>query len=223
MRRINSSATEKSRMVWRMENFADTATVYIYDQIGGFGVTAGDFTRDLQALGGKPIDLHVNSEGGDVFDGLAIYNALRNHSAPVTAYVDSLAASAASFIIQAASKIVIAKTASVMVHEANGIVLGPADDMRKMADLLDDASENIAEIYADRSGKPAKSWRSAMKAETWYRGDEAVKAGLADEVASVKTENKLTVFPDLSNIKIPTPINKPPVFRVNPLVAALSA
>ena len=85
--------------------------------------------------------------------------------------------------MQAASpgKLVIAKTASMMIHDAFGLAIGNAADMRQMADLLDQQSDNIAGIYADRSGKPVAGWRDAMRAETWYVGQEAVDAGLADE------------------------------------------
>jgi ATP-dependent protease ClpP protease subunit len=230
--RIRSGVTDKTHLSYRIVNEADAADVWLYDLVGDFGIAAGDFARELNVLAPKPINLHVNSAGGDVFEALAIYAALKNYPSPITAYVDSLAASAASFIVMAAEKIIISKNASMMIHEANGLVIGPSEDMRKMADLLDDATENIASIYADRTGKPVKNWRNAMHEETWYRGDEAVKAGLADEVAvTSKVENKAPAvgFPDLSDIKAiiaPEPNTNPvktPTFRVDPMVAALSA
>lgn len=174
----------KSRMALRVENAADKAEVYVYDVIGDWGVSAMDIVGELRAVGNVPIDLHINSEGGSVFDGLAIYNALASHSKPITAYIDALAASAASFIAMAASRIVIAKNASMMIHDAIGLAYGNAADMRALADLLDESSDTIAEIYDDHAGNGVAHWRGLMKAETWYRGQAAVDAGLADEVAA---------------------------------------
>jgi ATP-dependent Clp endopeptidase proteolytic subunit ClpP len=170
---------------YRITNATTTtpARVDIFDEIGWFGITAADFVRDLSGVSGD-LDVHINSPGGDVFDGIAIYNALLNHKGTVSVHVDGLAASAASFIAMAAApgQLVIAKTASMMIHEAFGLAIGNAADMRQMADMLDQQSGNIAGIYADRSGKPVSEWRDAMRAETWYVGQEAVDAGLADEV-----------------------------------------
>jgi ClpP class serine protease len=126
------------------------------------------------------IELHINSPGGDVWDGIAIYNALCNHPASVLSYVDGIAASAASFIAQAGGKVSIARNGTMMIHDAEGICIGNAADMTEMADLLDKASNNIADIYAQRCSTVLQ-WRKAMKATSWYVGQEAVDAGLADE------------------------------------------
>jgi ATP-dependent protease ClpP protease subunit len=184
---------------YRITNATATAPARIdlFDEIGWFGITAADFVRDLAGVTGD-LEVHVNCPGGDVFDGVAIYNALLNHDGTVTVNIDGLAASAASFIVQAASpgQLVIAKTASMMIHDAFGLAIGNAADMREMADLLDAQSGNIAGIYADRSGKPVDEWRAAMLAETWYVGQEAVDAGLADRVQGQAADNTwdLSVF-----------------------------
>lgn len=166
----------------------DTAELFIYGLIGSDwdmeDVTAAAFIRDLKAITAKTIDLHINSPGGLVFDGVAIYSALKNHSSAVHVSVDGLAASAASFVAMAGDSIAIEKPAKMMIHDAGGLVLGNAQDMREMADLLDELSDTIAGIYADRAGGSVASWRTAMKAETWYSADAAVKAGLADRVAN---------------------------------------
>lgn len=169
---------------YRIENLAgaDSARIYLYDEIGLWGITAADFVRELEAIDAERIDLHINSPGGDVFDGVAIYNALRNHSSTVVTYIDGLAASAASFIAQAGTPVRVARNATMMIHDASGLCYGNAEDMLAMAELLEAASDNIADIYAQRSGT-VKQWRKAMRAETWYNnGAEAVEAGLADEV-----------------------------------------
>src|SRR5262245_8969950 len=167
---------------YRITNKADAAEVYIYDEIGYWGTTAKDFVDELHAVTAPRIDLHINSPGGDVFDGVAIYQALKDHPAEVISQVDSLAASAASFIAMAGPRIVMTRNATMIIHDAFGIGIGNAADMRDRADRLDKVSENIADIYFQRAGGTVTAWRDAMRAETWYSADEAVAAGLADEV-----------------------------------------
>src|SRR5690606_8034659 len=103
------------------------------------------------------------------------------HQAHVTVIVDSLAASIASVIAMAGDRVVMAKNATMMIHDGHGLSIGNAADMREMADLLDKVSDNIASVYAERAGGDVAEWRERMRAETWYSADEAVSAGLADE------------------------------------------
>lgn len=162
--------------------------VDIYDEIGGggwfdTGVTAIDFIQQLAGINGD-IEVHINSPGGDVFDGLAIYNSLAQRSGNVTTVVDGLAASAASFIAMAGKQRIIAPGAMMMIHDASGMCIGNSADMRELAELLDKVSDNIASIYADHdASNSGTDWRAAMKAETWYTADEAVAAGLAHRLA----------------------------------------
>lgn len=168
---------------YRIGNAAnDSTAVYLYDEIGMFGVTASDFVAELANVNTKAIDLHINSPGGSVFDGIAIHAALVNHKATVNTVVDGIAASAASFIAMAGDTRGIEKPASMMIHDASGLVLGNAADMRSMADLLDQMSDTIAGIYADRAGGTVNDWRDSMRAETWFTSSQAVAAGLADAV-----------------------------------------
>jgi ATP-dependent protease ClpP protease subunit len=167
---------------YRIKAQANAPTqVMVYDEIGYWGVTAQDFINDLKLVQG-PIDLHLNSPGGEVFDGIAIHAFLAARGG-VTTYVDSLAASIASVIAMAGSEIVMGRNASMMIHDGFAFCVGNASDMREQADLLDRVSDNIASIYAERTGKPIEDWRAAMLAETWYIGQEAVDAGLADRLA----------------------------------------
>ena len=160
----------------------DTTIIDIYDEIGWFGTGAADFVGDLRQVTTPKIELHLNSPGGDVFDAIAIYNGLRQHKAQVHVIVDSLAASAASFIAMSGDKITAMANAMMMIHDPLGLVIGNAADMREMGELLDKHGDNIAAIYAARAGGEVATWRERMLAETWYLADEAYTAGLVDEV-----------------------------------------
>src|SRR5690606_36340487 len=151
------------------------------DEIGYWGVNASDFAAVMSGIAG-PVHLRVNSPGGDVFDALAIYNMLLDHDGEVTVTIDGLAASAASCIAQAGDRVVATRGAQVMIHDASGLCVGNAAEMTTMAALLDQVSTTIAEVYAARSGRDAEAWRAAMRAETWYTAEQAVEAGLADEM-----------------------------------------
>jgi ATP-dependent protease ClpP protease subunit len=198
-----------------------TAQVHIYDEIGYWGITASDFMRDLSQVNATDIDLHLNSPGGEIFDGIAIMNALRSHPANVTTYVDSLAASIASVIAMAGDRIVMAPNSQMMIHDGSGLCIGNAADMRQTAELLDRQSDNIADIYAKRAGGTVAEWRALMTAETWYTADEAVEAGLADEVASVHSltdANSSQNSWDLSIFRYPSRADAPPPAPVNAAV-----
>lgn len=158
------------------------AQIRIYEEIGWFGITEEDFARDLAEITADEIEVQISSPGGDVFAGIAIYNALRTHPARITTRVDSLAASIASVIVQAGDRRIMVSASQQMIHPAWGFAIGPAPDMREMADLLDKQTDVLAGIYAERSGKPAEHWRTLMDAETWFTAEEAVEAGLADEI-----------------------------------------
>lgn len=164
---------------------------YIGDTWWSDGVTAADFVRELDGIGAGGIDLHLNSGGGDVFDAVAMHAALLNHPSDVAAYVDGIAASAASFLAMAGDEVIIEKPARMMIHDASGLVLGNKHDMVSVAAELDAIDHTIADIYADRSGRPAADWLDAMDAGsgtgTWYSSGEAVAAGLADRVANDRT------------------------------------
>lgn len=159
-----------------------TPEVYIYDEIGAWGITALDFIDELKQINSANFDLHISSPGGEVWDGLAIYNAIKQHPANVTVYIDGIAASAASFIAMAGDNIVIAKNAEMMIHDAMGLVMGNASDMQEMITHLNRMSDNIASIYADKAGGTPEEWRAKMLAETWFTATEALDAGLVNSV-----------------------------------------
>lgn len=178
-------------------------SLHLYEPIGGwFGVSAADVVDALQGIDAETIELHLNSPGGDVFDGIAIMNALKQHQATVEVHVDGLAASIASVIALAGDTIVMHPGAQLMIHDASGLCFGNAADMGKMADDLDHVSATIASLYAGRAGGSVDDWRQAMLDETWYDPAEAVQAGLADKVADDQADDEqaatnrwdLTVF-----------------------------
>lgn len=165
--------------------------VYVYGEIGdscwGDSVSASSFVREFAAIDSDRIELHVNSPGGDVWEGIAIANAIRGHRAHVVATVDAIAASAASFIATAADELVMARNSELMIHDAMGIVVGNAADMRDFVARLDTVSDNIASMYAEKAGGTVEEWRDVMRAETWYSAEEAVAAGLADSIDQKKS------------------------------------
>ncbi|HFD3796926.1 TPA: ClpP-like prohead protease/major capsid protein fusion protein [Pseudomonas aeruginosa] len=159
------------------------AEILLYDEIGVWGITAQQFARELKALGDLSlITLRIHSPGGDVFEGTAIYNLLKNHPARVEAHVDGLAASMASVIAMAADTIYMPENAMMMVHRPWGIQGGEADDMRRYADLLEKIEGTMVAAYMAKTGKSEEDIKSLLKAETWMDGREAVEAGFADQL-----------------------------------------
>lgn len=175
-------------MKWyEIKNKADKAEIWIYEMIGedfwtGGGVTAKNFQKELSEIKASQIDLHINSPGGDVFDGIAIYNLIKQHPANVTTYIDGLAASIASVIALSGDEIYMAENALFMIHNPYGMVMGAAADMRKMADRLDIVRGSISKAYITKTGKDEAEINALMDAETWMTADDAAEFGFIDEV-----------------------------------------
>lgn len=167
---------------------SDTATMWVYDEISWCGVTANAFCKELDTIEASTITLRLNSPGGDLFDGIAIHNSLVNHPATVNVQVDGLAASCASVIAMAGDTITMGPGTEMMIHDGLAMVIGNAADMTETAVLLDKMSNEIAGFYARRAGGDIANWRTAMLAETWYSGPEAVAAGLATTALQEDTE-----------------------------------
>lgn len=161
-----------------------TAVLHLYGDIGGWwdGIQAATLVRELAGVDADHLHVHINSTGGSVYDGLAIYQALRNHKARITTFVDGLAASIASVIAMAGDKRYVAPHAELMVHDPWTFAAGSAADMRETADSLDRIADNLAALYASRAGGDADAWRLVMRDEAWYSAAEAVAAGLCHEV-----------------------------------------
>jgi ATP-dependent Clp endopeptidase proteolytic subunit ClpP len=156
--------------------------VSIYDEIGFGGVTAKDFLAEVKKYKGQHIDLRINSVGGSVIEGAAIYNSLRRHKGGLTVHVDGLAASMASVIAMAGEEVVIADNAMMMIHNPWSMTMGDADDLRKEADVLDKLKNTLVNAYARRTGMEASTIAAMMDEETWLDATQSVAMGFADEI-----------------------------------------
>jgi ATP-dependent Clp protease, protease subunit len=159
------------------------AEIVIYDEIGAFGIPAKTFLDELKALGPvAELTVRINSPGGSVFDGVAIYNALKRHDAAITVWIDGIAASIASMIAMAGDEVVMPENAMLMLHDPSGLVMGTATDMRGMAEALDRMKTGMVAAYRDKSGRDDAEIEALMAAETWLSAREAVALGLADRI-----------------------------------------
>lgn len=171
---------------------AEEADISIYGDIGEsmWGeetVSASNFKKELDDIGNvSTLNISIQSPGGSVFDGLAIYNMLKRHKAKKYVTIDGLAASAASFIAMAGDKITIPSNAFFMIHRASTFAFGTADDLLKGAELLQTIDTTLVDIYAERTKLPKKKIKEMMEAETWMNGKESVENGFADEVEKEK-------------------------------------
>jgi ATP-dependent Clp endopeptidase proteolytic subunit ClpP len=173
----------EGKMNWfEIKAKADVTEVWLYDEIGMWGTSAKQFVTELSAIKSPQIELHINSPGGDVFDGIAIYNVLKNHPAQITSYIDGIAASIASVIALAGKRVVMAGNALWMMHNPVGVKVGAAEDMRKMADVLDKVRDTLVQAYSAKSGQTDDEIKALLDAETWLDADEAKEAGFVDEV-----------------------------------------
>ncbi|MCA7012515.1 Clp protease ClpP [Dickeya dadantii] len=176
----------QSNSWFRMQAQSDgAADIYIYDEIGYWGVTAKQFISDLDALGELSlINLHINSPGGDVFDGIAIFNALKHCGASITVHVDGIAASMASYIAMVGNPVIMPENTMMMIHKPWGVAGGNADEMRDYADLLDKVENNLIPAYAAKTGKSPEEIAALLADETWLSGSECVELGFADQVVA---------------------------------------
>ena len=173
--------------------------INILDGIGvdpwtGEGVSSNYIAAEIDRIGPRDIVVNLNSFGGDFFEGVAIYNMLRMHKHKITVNILSLAASAASIIAMSGDEILIGKSCDIMVHNAWSVVVGNRHDLRAAIDVVEPFDRAMAAVYADRSGQDEKTASEWMDNETWFTGEEAIKAGLADGYLpsdmKVKTQSK---------------------------------
>ncbi|MBP3951133.1 head maturation protease, ClpP-related [Bacillus suaedae] len=166
----------------------DTSKITIYGDIGeswwGDYVTAKDVESMLKGINTQNIKVHINSYGGDVFDGIAIYNQLKNHEAKVIVAVDGVAASAASIIAMAADELIMNTGSMMMIHEGATIAMGTKTDIRKTLNALEGIDRSLADIYMTRYQGDREEIDTLIVNETWFTSNEAVEVGLADKVSN---------------------------------------
>lgn len=186
--------------MFEVKNEAEKATVYIYGTIGADYWApedenrAKEFSQTLDELSPKPLDIRIDSTGGDVYEGFAIASAIMRYEGFTHAYVDGLAASAASYIALAADRVTMNDYAMIMIHNAWALTIGNRDDLRETADRLEAIDRTIAGIISARSVLELDEVMEAMCAETWYVGEDALEAGMADEV--IVTEQRIAASID---------------------------
>lgn len=170
----------------------ESAEVYVYGDIGGRwdGIAADEFAKEVGGLTADTINVRLNSLGGVVCDGVAIYNALAHHSSKIVVHIDGIAASIASVIAMAGDEIRISEGAHVMVHKPWSLMVGDADAMRKEGDILDKLEAGIVDIYEPRTGATRADLEAWVAEETWFKGQEAIDAGFADVLVPARKKAK---------------------------------
>ena len=164
------------------QNLAESVEISIYDEIGDYGTSAKQFIDDLKSVGSKDIIIRMNSVGGSVFDGLAIYNVLRSHKGYVNVKIEGLSASIASIIALAGDNIEMAENGFFMIHNPFGKSMGGAEDMRKTADLLDKIKQELVNIYSSKTQLSDETISNMMDEETWLTSQEAKEMGFIDTI-----------------------------------------
>ena len=172
-----------SKTWYNMKAENGVGEIHIYDVIASWGVNSRQFLKDLKALGDvTQLSVHINSPGGDVFEGQAIYSMLRQHKAVKKVYIDGLAASMGSVIAMVGDTIHMPANAMMMIHNPWSLAVGDSEDLRKSAETLDKITETLVSVYSTKTGLEPEEIKSLMDEETWFTADEAVAKGFADEV-----------------------------------------
>ena len=183
----------------------ETADIYIFDEIGRYGVSAQEFISDIKNLKNTPINLRINSLGGDVFDGMAMYNVIKRREARTTVYIEGIAASIATIIALGADEVIMAENSLFMIHNAWGGTTGEAKDMRKTAETLEKISSELTDIYTKKTGLSREAVSQMMDEETWLNAEEAYELGFIDVISdSIKVAAKYDIskFKNITHEKI---------------------
>lgn len=170
---------------------AEIGTVRLYGEIGDYfedGISERDVIKGLDLMGGQDITISMKSDGGDVFQGLSIYNQLVNYSGKVSIVIDGIAASIASVIAMAGDDIAIHSNSMLMIHNPWTVAMGDATEFRGVADLLDKIGSEIAAVYANSSGRDKEYFVELMSTDTYFTADEALESGLVDRIVTHKKE-----------------------------------
>ena len=189
-------------MPFEVRNEAESVEILLYDYIDSseyWGVTAKQIKQAFDDADGKPVDLHIDSGGGDVFEAFAMCSIVQRYEGKTTAYIDGLAASAASYLAVVCDEVIMRDYAWMMIHCASAGVWGNAQDLEDVAKQLTNIDETLAAIYAKRSDMTIDEARDYMKAETWFNAEDALALGLATDV--VETEERIAACIDTKHAK----------------------
>lgn len=175
----------------KFETSPEDKTITMRGGIGDFDghISANDFIDALNQHEGD-ITIHLDSPGGSVTDGLAIYNAIVNYAGEITVHIDTLCASIATVVACAADKVVMNSNGKYMIHRAWTVAMGNCVDFRSMAEIMEMMDKDIAETYAVKAGGAVEDWLAKMNKETWYDAEAALEAGLVDEIIDMKKKPK---------------------------------
>jgi len=176
----------------RLNSDTEKNAIEMRGPIGDFegGISADDFRDCMKEHAGADVTIHLDSEGGSVTDGLAMYNAIMQHEGEVTVHIDTIAASIATVIACAADKVVINSNAKYMVHRCWTVAMGNCRDFRSTAEIMELMDQDIARAYSERTGRGEDEMVALMDAETWMSAEDALSQGFVDEVYEVKRPAK---------------------------------
>lgn len=210
-------------MKYAFKDEAEALSIKIYDEIGddgwGGGITTETINEQLQNANDKPLNIYINSYGGEVFEGFAIYNTLKNYKGYKTVYVDGIAASIASVIAMCGNKVVMNKASMLMVHNASGLAYGNADEMKKVVNALEQINEVIRGVYMAKTGMDEDTIKILMDNETYLKPQEALDYGFIDEILEEEKQvdntamtnlmdsfaNRINQLREIKNICLETP------------------
>ncbi len=196
---------------YSIKNEAEEVDVYIYDEIGSYDISAKSFIDEIKDHKGKVLNIHINSLGGEVFDGMAIANAIKSFKGKTKTYIEGIAASISTVIALSADEVYMAENSLFMIHNAWGGSMGDAKEMRKQAELLDKISNEIARIYTSKTSLSSDKILSMMNEETWLDAKEAKELGFVDyitEPVKVAAKYDISNFKNITNEKIKSIINQ---------------
>jgi ATP-dependent protease ClpP protease subunit len=167
---------------YQVKASAEYADVYIYDEIGAYGISAKDFISELSQYKGKPLTIHINSGGGSVFDGQSMSTAIKNHEAPVTTVIEGVAASMATIIALSGDSVHMTENSLFMIHNPMLDSFGDKNELSKAISLLEKIEISMLNTYSNKTNLPNKDLSDMMNDETWFTADEALSAGFIDKV-----------------------------------------
>jgi len=184
---------------------SEVSDIYLFNDIGTFGITAQSFIDEIKEYEDRELNIHINSLGGEVFEGMAIYSIIQRRTSKTTVYIEGIAASIASVIALAADEVIMSENSLLMIHNAWGGTQGEAKDMRKQAEILEKITNEIAEVYVKKTKIPYNEIVEMMDEETWLTAQEAVALGFVDSISEpIKVAAKYDVskYKNITNKKV---------------------